>query len=45
MATNGMRVTAGAGVTFFSDLVHIGIARPVDREARWRVVAGFGTAF
>jgi hypothetical protein len=44
-ATGGMRATVGAGITLFSDLVHIGFARPVDRSARWRFVAGFGPAF
>ena len=44
-STNGARATVGAGVTFFSDILHIGLARPVDRSARLRFVAGFGTAF
>ena len=43
--TNGARATVGAGLTFFSDMVHVGLARPVDRAARWRLVGGFGTAF
>jgi hypothetical protein len=43
--TNGVRATIGAGVTFVSDLVHIGLARPVDRAARWRLVIGFGAIF
>ncbi|HEY9230139.1 MAG TPA: hypothetical protein VIP11_26035, partial [Gemmatimonadaceae bacterium] len=43
--TNGMRATVGGGITIFSDLVHLGVARPVDRPAKWRFVAGFGTAF
>ncbi len=43
--TSGIRATAGIGVTAFSDLVHVGIARPVDRRAPLRLVAGFGTAF
>ena len=45
VATGGMRATVGAGITLFSDLVHIGFARPVDRSAPWRFVAGFGPAF
>jgi len=44
-ATGGARATAGAGVTFFSDLLHVGVARPVDRKAPLRFVAGFGVAF
>ena len=44
-ATNGMRATMGAGLTFFSDVVHIGVAQPVDRAAHLRFVAGIGTAF
>jgi hypothetical protein len=43
--TNGVRATVGAGLTFFSDIVHIGVARPMDRASHVRVVAGFGTAF
>ena len=44
-ATNGTRATAGAGLTFFSDLLHVGVARPIDRKAPLRFVAGFGVAF
>jgi hypothetical protein len=43
--TNGVRATLGAGLTFFSDIVHVGVARPVDHPARWRFVIGFGQAF
>ena len=43
--TNGARATVGVGLTFFSDMIHVGVARPVDRAAPWRFVAGFGTAF
>ena len=43
--TNGMRATLGAGLTFFSDFMHIGAARPVDRAASWRFVFGFGSQF
>jgi hypothetical protein len=45
MATNGIRATAGAGLSFFSDLLHAGVARPIDHAAPWRLVAGFGTIF
>lgn len=44
-ATNGVRATAGAGVTFFSGLIHIGAARPIDRAAPWKFVIGYGPAF
>jgi hypothetical protein len=43
--TDGARATVGAGLTFFSDMIHVGVARPVDSAARLRFVAGFGTAF
>jgi hypothetical protein len=43
--THGMRATVGAGLTFFSDILHVGLARPVDRPAPLRFVAGFGAAF
>jgi hypothetical protein len=43
--TRRVRATAGAGMTFFSDLLHIGVARPVDRPAPVRFVAGFGAIF
>jgi hypothetical protein len=45
VATGGMRATVGGGITFFSDLLHVGVARPVDRPAPWKFVFGFGTAF
>jgi hypothetical protein len=32
-------------VTAFSDLVHVGVARPIDRRSPLRFVMGFGTAF
>jgi hypothetical protein len=43
--TSDVRATAGAGLTFFSDLLHVGVARPIDRRANLRFVAGFGAAF
>jgi hypothetical protein len=43
--TNGIRATAGGGLTFFSDLLHVGAARPVDKAGRWRFVIGYGAAF
>ena len=44
-ATGGMRATVGGGITIFSDLIHIGVARPVDRAAPLKLVAGMGMAF
>jgi hypothetical protein len=44
-ATDGVRATVGVGVSFFSDIVHVGVARPIDRPAPWRAVIGFGTIF
>jgi len=43
--TKGIRATIGAGVTLFSDIMHIGVARPVDHAAPWKFVAGFGATF
>jgi hypothetical protein len=43
--TRSVRATAGVGLTFFSDLLHIGVARPIDRAAPLRLVAGFGPIF
>jgi hypothetical protein len=43
--THGMRTTVGGGLTLFSDLVHVGAARAVDRPAKWRFVIGFGPMF
>ena len=36
---------SAAASRFFSDLVHVGVARPVDHPAPWRFVVGFGTLF
>jgi hypothetical protein len=44
-ATDGIRATVGFGVTIFSGTFHLGVARPIDRQAPWRVVAGFGPSF
>jgi hypothetical protein len=44
-ATHGVRATAGAGLSFFSDLVHVGFARPIDRPGPWKLSAGFGASF
>ena len=44
-ATGGMRTTLGGGLTLFSDIVHVGVARPLDHSAPWKLVVGFGTTF
>jgi hypothetical protein len=44
-ASDGVRATAGIGLSFFSDLAHIGVARPIDRPGGWRLALGFGTLF
>lgn len=44
-ASHGIRATVGGGFTFFSDLVHIGLARPVDQPGGWRWVFGVGPMF
>lgn len=43
--TNGVRATVGGGLTLFSDIFHVGVARPVDHAAPWKFVAGFGAEF
>jgi len=43
--TDGVRATVGAGLTFFSDVLHVGAARSLDAGAPWKLVAGFGTVF
>ena len=45
VATHGVRATAGAGLTLFSDVLHIGFARPIDHPAPWKFVFGFGASF
>jgi hypothetical protein len=45
VATHGMRSTVGGGLTLFSDIVHVGLARPIDHAAPWKFVLGFGTSF
>ena len=44
-ATDGVRATFGGGITLFSGVMHLGIARPVDHPAPWRVVWGVGRSF
>ena len=44
-ATGGFRATLGLGMTLFSGAIHIGFARPIDHQARWRFVGGLGRGF
>ena len=44
-ATDGIRATTGFGATFFSGILHIGVARPVDHAAPWKFVIGGGPSF
>jgi len=43
--TDRIRSTFGAGVSLFSDLLHVGAARPLDHNAPWRFSVGFGPLF
>ena len=43
--TDRIRSTVGAGISLFSDLLHVGAARPLDHDAPWRLSAGFGALF
>ncbi len=45
VATGRARVTVGGGISLFSDVIHLGLSRPIDHPAPWRFVAGFGTVF
>lgn len=44
-ATGGARATLGVGLTFFGGNVHVGVARPVDHAAPWKLALGSGTSF
>ena len=45
VATRGIRATVDARITFFGGLIGIGVARPVDRAAGWRLAFRFGQEF
>lgn len=45
VATDRIRATTGVGLTFFSGILHLGVARPIDHPAPWRVVFGGGPSF
>ena len=44
-ATDGIRATVDARVTLFGGLVGVGVARPVDHAAPWRLAFRFGQEF
>jgi hypothetical protein len=44
-ATDGFRATASVGLTFFSGSLHVGVARPIDHKAPWKVIWGLGHNF
>jgi hypothetical protein len=43
--TGGFRATIDARLTFLGGLIGVGVARPVDHPARWRVAVRFGQEF
>ena len=43
--THGVRATVDMRVTFFGGLLGVGIARPVDRAAPWRLAFRFGQEY
>jgi hypothetical protein len=45
VATQGIRATVDARLTFFGGLVGVGVARPIDHAARWRLAFRFGQEF
>lgn len=45
VATNGIRGSAGVGVTLFSGLIHLGVAHSLDGSAKWRAAFGFGSTY
>ena len=44
-STDGVRATVDARVTFFGGLLGVGVARPVDHRAPWRLVFRVGQEF
>ena len=44
-ASDRIRATTGLGVTFFSGIIHLGVARPIDHPAPWRFMIGGGPSF
>ena len=45
VASDRIRATTGIGATFFSGIIHLGVARPIDHPAPWKFVIGGGPSF
>ena len=45
VASERIRATTGVGVTIFSGIIHLGVARPLDHPAPWKFVVGGGPSF
>ena len=45
VASERIRATTGVGVTLFSGIIHLGVARPIDHPAPWKFVVGGGPSF
>lgn len=45
VATDRLRGSAGVGLTFFSGLLHVGVAHSFDSGAKWRGAFGLGTTY
>lgn len=45
VASDGVRATIGLGITLFNGSVHIGVARPIDQPAPWKLAFGLGPLF
>ena len=43
--TGRIRSTVSAGITFFSNSLHVGVARPIDHQAPWRGTVRLGQWF
>jgi hypothetical protein len=43
--TGRVRSTVSVGLTFFSNSLHVGVARPIDERAPWRWAVRFGQGF
>jgi len=44
-ATDGIRATVDARLTLFGGLIGVGVARPIDRAAPWRLAFRFGQEY
>jgi hypothetical protein len=43
--TGRVRSTVSVGLTFFSNSLHVGVARPIDQRAPWKWAVRFGQGF